>query len=555
MSARLLAVFGVAVVIAVPAPVRCADAEKTKPPTAVVRLKSIDGLLDDFKYVAKHAGFAEEANQIDGFLKAFLGDKESAIDTKRPIGFYGAISDDVINSDGLILLPVGDEQAFVDLLGRFGFGAKKGKDDIYEGESTNIPIPVPIYFRIANKYAYVTGRTKAALEKKNLPDPEKVLAVGGTATAYASFNLDQIPDGLKQVANGFLDLRLAEEQEKKQPGETKAQHALRAETIKGVGQQMQSLINEGGNLVVYFEVDQKNKELAFEANFRGQQRSKLAAQIAQLAQSQTLFAGLPSTNSALKLLLHWSFPENIRQAFEPVIDEGVQNLLRNAQDETQRTQAAKFFKSLEPTFKGGELDAGVSLMGPDSEKQYTIVGGFKLKEGMPVEQAIRDLAQLLPERDRGIIKFNADVAGAVKIHRADVQGLFNPAVRAALGENPFSLAVRPDAFLAARGPDGLNDLKTALNGQPNSGPMVHFEVALASLAPAMIQIAKARGEKDAQELIQKAVQEAFGKGEKGNDIARVTFTGGPTLKARYVVKTEALTFFANIYRTRFDAAK
>jgi len=27
------------------------------------------------------------------------------------------------------------------------------------------------------------------------------------------------------------------------------------------------------------------------------------------------------------------------------------------------------------------------------------------------------------------------------------------------------------------------------------------------------------------------------------------------LKARYVVKTEALTFFANIYRTRFDAAK
>jgi len=143
MSARLLAVFGVAVVIAVPAPVRCADAEKTKPPTAVVRLKSIDGLLDDFKYVAKHAGFAEEANQIDGFLKAFLGDKESAIDTKRPIGFYGAISDDVINSDGLILLPVGDEQAFVDLLGRFGFGAKA---PIYRFPSRSIselPISTP----------------------------------------------------------------------------------------------------------------------------------------------------------------------------------------------------------------------------------------------------------------------------------------------------------------------------------------------------------------------------------------------------------------------------
>src|SRR6266852_3464708 len=114
MPARLLILF--AMVAAVPAPVRSADAEKAKPPTMIVRIKSIDGLLADFNFVAKHAGYEEEAKQMAGFVPAFLGDKDGPIDTKRPIGIYGAVSDDVINSAGVILVPIGEEKTFVDFL-------------------------------------------------------------------------------------------------------------------------------------------------------------------------------------------------------------------------------------------------------------------------------------------------------------------------------------------------------------------------------------------------------------------------------------------------------
>src|SRR5262249_3249085 len=152
MSKRFL-FSGIVLAFAVAAlPVRAADPE-TKAPAIIVRVKSIDGLLDDAKYVAKLTGNDEEVKQVDGFLRSLLGDKGSeGIHTKRHIGFYGSVSEDFLNSNGALMTPVDEEKNFVALLERFNVQAKKDANGVYAVTLPNVPVPFPVFMRVANKY-------------------------------------------------------------------------------------------------------------------------------------------------------------------------------------------------------------------------------------------------------------------------------------------------------------------------------------------------------------------------------------------------------------------
>ena len=65
-------------------------------PAIVVRLKSLDGLLADVKYLAQLAGKGEEAKQIDGIIESLPvkdGLAGTGLDTKRPMMLYGVATD------------------------------------------------------------------------------------------------------------------------------------------------------------------------------------------------------------------------------------------------------------------------------------------------------------------------------------------------------------------------------------------------------------------------------------------------------------------------------
>src|SRR5205823_6294284 len=111
-------------------------------PTVLVRLKSLDGLIADARYLVEMAGKEEEAKQAEGFLKAFTGPKGlEGIDTTRPIALYGYLKAEAPESPFALMLPVADEKALLDLLERQGYKRKKGEDDIYEVALPNSPLP------------------------------------------------------------------------------------------------------------------------------------------------------------------------------------------------------------------------------------------------------------------------------------------------------------------------------------------------------------------------------------------------------------------------------
>src|SRR5439155_21136386 len=140
------------------------------------------------------------------FVKTTVEDQkiDKAIDFTRPLGLYGTINaDKPEDSTGIIMVPVADEKALLDLLANFQMMPDKGEDGVY---TVQAPFPpIPIYFRFANKYVYITAQNKSGVAKENILDPAKVLALGKAATFSALFRFDQIPDDVKQMAVGFWE--------------------------------------------------------------------------------------------------------------------------------------------------------------------------------------------------------------------------------------------------------------------------------------------------------------------------------------------------------------
>src|SRR5688572_2529478 len=97
------------------------------PPTFVVRVRSIDTLIENAKLLVTLAGREEIAQQVEGLIKAKIGVKGlEGIDTKRPIGAYGRFGKEIDDIAGAVLVPIADEKAFVGLLEDQNFVVTKG---------------------------------------------------------------------------------------------------------------------------------------------------------------------------------------------------------------------------------------------------------------------------------------------------------------------------------------------------------------------------------------------------------------------------------------------
>ena len=108
------------------APAARAEDKKSDSPSLVIRVQSIDSLLDNFKYLAGLAGREEEAKQVEGLIKSVAGDKGlEGIDTKSPFGIYGSVGADGFDSSAVGMIPVADETAFLDLLERVNVKPEK----------------------------------------------------------------------------------------------------------------------------------------------------------------------------------------------------------------------------------------------------------------------------------------------------------------------------------------------------------------------------------------------------------------------------------------------
>jgi hypothetical protein len=533
MRARCVAFVALFALTVTTAPVRSAD-DQTKTPTLIVRIQSLDGLISDARYLATLAGREEEAKQAEAFLKQLAGEKGiEGLDTKRPMGLYGTLGSNLIDSEAVVMLPVADQEAFVALVKRLNLNPDKDKDGIYTFQPPKPPIPV--HFRFANKYVYITVRDKDILEEKRLLTPAVVLPAEEIGTASATINLDSLPKEIRDTILGQTEMRLADLKEKKER-ETKAQHALREKAIDEVSATLKSLLNDGGKVTVQLKIDQQGNDLSLSGSLAGRSGTTLANKIKALADTESAVAGLIGSDSAMSSRLTIALPEALRKAMGPTIDEAVQAMLAQAKDATARDLAERYAKALVPTLKEGTLDVAADLRGPSEDKLYTAVVAVRLKDTGDLDQAIRASVAKLPEKEREKIKLDAENAGAVKIHRLDVAKQFDAKAKELLGENPIYVAVRDDALFLALGENGLKALHGAVKAKPKAAPLVDVEMSLSRLATLIGRTQKAAPD---------AASKAFGK-DKDDDKVSLTLTGGKALQLRAGMKGPVIRFFSLI---------
>jgi hypothetical protein len=533
MLTRLVLSLAVCGWAAAPSPARPAEQAPAKEPTLVVRLRSIDDLLANVKYVASLTGREKEAKQIDQKIHAALPKGFEGIDAKRPLGLYAQLDPDgnLQESIPVALVPVSDEKAFLGLIERVAHVTPKLESDgIYSMTPENSPVSV--YMRIAHQYAYITAKEKSALSKEMLPTA--VFASEHLPLVSATFRLDQIPEALKQLGMAQIEVRLSDVDDQKPAGETAAQHAVKVQAAKQTSAAVSSILKEGGPVTIQVDISPESKQLVLEASFAAQPNTGLAKHLAALGASQSLFASLPTPDAALSAIVHAALPESLRASIGPAIDEGIKNGLEKEKNAAKRAQGEKVLKALSPTLKAGELDVGFALRGPTESKHYTLVAGLKVKDGAQIERVLRDFVKDLPEAERGKIQLDAESAGDIKIHRISGKDL-DAEARRNFGDNPFYLAIKSGAVLVSGGDGGLEALKTALSAQPGAAPEVDIKVSLARLAPTT---AKSKNDTTA------AAQKAFGGIGHGNDQLQITLEGGKSLKARLSMNADVLRFFS-----------
>jgi hypothetical protein len=280
MHSRFLPVVFVLGLAAIPNPARSLAGDST-PPTLTVRIRSLDSFINDIKLISKAAGHEQWAKRLDDTVKKIFPSGYQGVDTTRPIGFYGKLDDNWMDSSAVLLIPITDEKQFATLLESLRVRSHKEDDDIYSIDQEKLP--VSFYFRFANGYAYVSAGSKAAIERAKLFSPEQLFNEKLPGTLSLTFRIDQIPDVYKQIALGQIETRISEAAEKKRPGESAGEHAVKAEAGRVASEAIASALKEGSELVVRLDVDSKTDAISADVSLAGKQGTKLASHIAALA--------------------------------------------------------------------------------------------------------------------------------------------------------------------------------------------------------------------------------------------------------------------------------
>lgn len=542
MRKRLLFLLPLFGLVLAPAAARCQDKKDAKPdtgPSLVVQVRSIDGLMEDAKYLMTLVGQEEQAKQMDGLLKS-MGGKEGikGIDAKRPFGFYGTVGKNFTDSTGVALIPIADEKAFVAWLDGMNLNLKKGEDGIYSFTAPNIAIEA--YLRFANQYAYIAPVNKEALAKEKLLPPASVLAGKASAAFAVTIRFDRLPTEVKQLFVQQMELQLNAEMEKKEEGETETQHKFRKAALKDIAQRTNRVLSEGRSLTLRLNLDRKSDELFIDLALAGLPGSQLATNIAELRKMKSLFADALGADSAMNVLVHLALPAELRTLWGTMIEEELTKALDKEKNKEMRDQIEPFLREVARSSKAGEMDSAFSVRGPGKEGKYAFLLAFKVKDGEQLDKTGRDMVKKLKKEERERIVFDADKVGAVPIHKLDIKKDLDEDAKQLFGDSPLYVAVRPDAVFFVFGEGGLEALKQAVAAKAGPAPQMQFEIALNRFAKAMAEKDKAASQ---------AAKAAFDKSVEGDRI-RFVIEGGKALEVRFSVKAPVIKFFAEVTKAK-----
>ncbi|HEX3314354.1 MAG TPA: hypothetical protein VHR72_05645 [Gemmataceae bacterium] len=500
--------------------------EATDKPSVVVRVRAVGELLKDARAVAKLVDQEAMFDNVEPALGQVLG----AIDTTKPIGFYALIKAEPVNSIGVLMVPVKNAKDLLDVIGTVANPTEK--DGLY---TVNAGIPFSILFRFHGGYAYATVRNskdaEAALDKNKIYAPSRIFEAKDASLVSATFNLDAIPNGLKQKALDHIDEFLRNET-LKHANEPSPQKELATTIVTEVAKRAQMFIADALTAKIRLDFDRTKETMGATFRLAARKDTALANEIARNTTGQGLGEGLLSNPSAVKVAAYAVLPDALKKTLDPLVDKLLSQVVAKA--EALQNDAKDVADALAPTLKSGLLDIGFDLRGPNADGFASMLFGIRLVDGDKLEPALRRFIGNIGARDRKDITFDVAKVDGVSIHRIAPKDLPKEEFRDLVGPDAkVFVAMRKNLLVVGIGSQAstLAAMRDALKAGPKTCKVLEGEVAIRNLAKLIEK--KREGTVD-------AAAKAFPAGT--DDTIRYSVSGGETAEFRVTSSIRMILF-------------
>lgn len=508
-----------------------AQPAKKAEPTVEVRLRSVNDLLDRGEYLGGLVGKEDFVRQGRELIKTLSAEGKGVegVDPKRPFGAYATIKTDIANSSVVVMVPIADRDRFLQMLKeRLSVEPEKGDDGTLKA---NVPLLNDIVLRFANDYLYI-GRTAKDLNKATLPTPKAFFATDDGSALSVLVRIDRIPADLKTAAIGQFELAVQRALMEK-GGTNPVTRKIASFMAEGFVGTVKDVIEDGKHLSIKVFVDPKADDLTAELVLTAKDGTALAKQITGLEGKTSIPAGIVGTKGAVVGTARLGLTADGKKQLASTVDEIAGELVKQV-GQNERELVKRVLGTLTPTLKAGELDAAVSVSGPDAKGRYVLLGAAAIKGGKEIEKLAKDLATLIPG-NAGEFTFDAEKVGAFSLHKIEIkQG--GDELERIFGSKTIWMATTDDHIAVSFGPDA-SALKQGLKAQAASVPLLGIDVSVSKLIPLLKPGIKA-------DELKAVMKDVFGgNSPSGKDTVTVRVTGGTALTGKMQVKGSVIRLF------------
>ncbi|OWK45044.1 hypothetical protein [Fimbriiglobus ruber] len=532
--------------LAVAAPVPAAEL-----PPVVMYIKPVGQMLDDSRACAKAIGRPEAVQLFDAVIKDKLGEKGfGGLDLKRPITGYlllpptaELIEDGKSDFPFVMVVPVTGEEAFLDFIGRLDEKHEKpepvkGKKGVYklpvhpkpmapakDGEAQAKPSE-PTILRFHNGYAYfIEGSKAAALDKPdNLISGESLAIPGETGWLTVRVYVDRLPRQVRDKIGEQIEEVVRKAKSAPLP-EGADEVARKAEELgRKLAARYLAKLKDVSEAAVRLTFDPKTADGGYELVVTPKPGSAVAKEIAGWSPNTNQFGGLVGKTSVAGLKL--SVPLGGAESREILLLS-----LEKAQKQSILPEFAKpaedeLFKGLARTIKAGDVDAALSLDGPDKDGFYGVVAAVTFADPSGVEKELRTLYDdMAPPEVKEMVKLDAAKVGKTAIHLIKPGEHLPEQVQTFFGKDAAgAIAFAPAGVYVAFGPDPVATLKAVLALKPQEARAFELVVNPARVG----KLAASVGGPDAAAK----AAEVIGTDDAPITIITMGLAGGKELKAR-----------------------
>jgi hypothetical protein len=383
--------------------------------TAVVAVKSLDGLLADARSLKPLLGKGQLAGALDAGLQAVAALRDQlGLDGSRPLGMYlnwpaGWARKGFRPWPGIGFVPIRDEKKLLALLQQTERPVKAARDGIHQ---VALPGGGTGYVRLAHRHAFVA--LDRAVLRGDLPQPAKLLPpMPPERLLIFRWRPDRVPapdrryllDSFDTFNSHFFG----------PPTKQKGEHPVMANVrlvYRSFLTGLVSLFREGQEVSLRLDLDHKQYQLTLDLTVVPRPRSTLAASLKYLATGRTLFTGL---HPKAKLSVFFHQPRSRPRGGTGMnIFEGIESFQDNPVPVPVLHRAGEVLSLI---VSAKAYDYGLAFQ--VCERGWTWIVGARIQNGHKLENLIRQLVKDLPAGEKEFLGMNWNYArhGTTRIHR------------------------------------------------------------------------------------------------------------------------------------------